>query len=131
MRFEGLAGEAWPAPPWYDGYRLTVDGTLDLLPSLERLTSADDPAFAAARFHATLAAGLVAWITRAAEAPGLGTVALGGGCFLNALLCGELRRELPVHGLKVLEARRAPPGDGGLALGQAWAAMQQLSRQED
>jgi hydrogenase maturation protein HypF len=131
MRFEGLAGEAWPAPPWYDGYRLTVDGTLDLLPSLERLTSADDPAFAAARFHATLAAGLVAWITRAAEATGLGTVALGGGCFLNALLCGELRRELPVHGLKVLEARRAPPGDGGLALGQAWAAMQQLSRQED
>ena len=131
MRLEGLAGSAWPARPWYDGYRLTVDGTLDLLPALERLADADDAAVAAARFHATLAAGLVAWITRAAETSGLATVALGGGCFLNELLCGELRRELPAHGLRLLEARRAPPGDGGLALGQAWAALQRLTGQED
>ncbi len=130
MRLEGLAGSAWPARPWYDGYRLTVDGTLDLLPALERLADADDVAVAAARFHATLAAGLTAWITRAVETTGLTTVALGGGCFLNELLCGELRRELPTHGLRLLEARRAPPGDGGLALGQAWAALQRLQQAE-
>ncbi len=125
MLLEGLAATVWPAVPWHDGYRLTVDGTLDLLPALDRVASADDAAVAAARFHATLAAGLVAWITRAAVATGLTTVALGGGCFLNELLCGVLRRELPSHGLRPLEARRAPPGDGGLALGQAWAALQQ------
>jgi hydrogenase maturation protein HypF len=124
MLLEGLAGQVWPAAPWPDGYRLRVDGVLDLLPALARLVDADDLAVAAARFHATLAAGLQAWITRAAESTGLGTVALGGGCFLNELLCGVLRRELPAHGLEILEARRAPPGDGGLALGQAWAVMQ-------
>ncbi len=125
MLLEGLAATVWPAVPWHDGYRLTVDGTLDLLPALDRVASAGDAAVAAARFHATLAAGLVAWITRAAEATRLTTVALGGGCVLNELLCGVLRRELPSHGLRPLEARRAPPGDGGLALGQAWAALQQ------
>ncbi|MDX1593906.1 MAG: carbamoyltransferase HypF [Gammaproteobacteria bacterium] len=124
MLLEGLAATVWPAPPWEAGYRIADDGVLDLLPALERLVGTDDPATAAARFHATLAAGLVAWVAQAAAATGLSTVALGGGCFLNELLCGVLRRELPERGLRVLEARRAPPGDGGLALGQAWAVLQ-------
>jgi len=130
MLLEGLACSAWPVAPWADGFHLGEDGVLDLLPALGRLADAGDAAEAAARFHATLAAGLVDWAVRTAEATGLNTVALGGGCFLNELLCAVLRRELPASGLKILEARRAPPGDGGLALGQAWAVMQQQSRTE-
>ncbi len=53
-------------------------------------------------------------------------MALGGGCFVNAILSNGLARALAVGGLTVLEAREAPANDGGIALGQAWAALQAL-----
>jgi len=102
------------------------DGTLDLLPLLADLLHARciaDPARAARRFHVALADGLARWVGAAAQATGLRHVALGGGCFLNALLTRELVARLQAQGLHVLEARQAPPNDGGIALGQAWAAL--------
>jgi hydrogenase maturation protein HypF len=99
---------------------------LDLLPLLARLADEPDPAHGAALFHATLARALADWAERAARREGLTTVALGGGCFLNHILSSDLGRQLAERGLTVLEARQAPPNDGGLSLGQAWVAMQQI-----
>ncbi|MFT8892159.1 MAG: carbamoyltransferase HypF [Acetobacter papayae] len=53
-----------------------------------------------------------------AQAP-LRTVVLGGGVMANDLLVSALVTQLEAAGLRVLRPAFAPPGDGGLALGQA------------
>ncbi len=122
MLLESLAVSHGPAPVWAAGYRAGGDGTLDLLPLLGHLAGEQDAARGAAVFHATLVAGLAEWVLVAAHKANLRTVAFGGGCFMNGLLSAGLRRELAAAGLRVLEARRLPPNDGGLSLGQAWVA---------
>jgi hydrogenase maturation protein HypF len=126
MLLEGLAEGAGEVEPLADGYSLDESGRLDLLPLLARLADEPDAAFGAALFHATLAQALADWTERAARREGLTTVALGGGCFLNHILSRNLTRLLTERGLTVLTANQAPPNDGGLSLGQAWVAMQQI-----
>lgn len=123
MRYESQAAQHGEVAPMRDGFVLGDDGTLDLLPLLARLADEHDAGLAAALFHATLAEALAAWVARAGEERGLRRVALGGGCFLNRILSAGLRRRLESKGFEVLEARLAPPNDGGLSLGQAWIAM--------
>jgi len=128
MLLEGLAASAWPCAPDPDGYRVGEDGVLDLRPALAALAdAADDLAAAAARFHATLATALIDWVDTSGRLTGLRRVVLGGGCFLNELLTTCLSDGLMARGYTVHEARRAPPGDGGLALGQAWVALQRAA----
>jgi len=127
MLLEGLAEQADMVDALSDGYALHDDGRLDLLPLLARLADASDPVFGAALFHATLAGALADWAESAARREGLTTVALGGGCFLNHIVSGDLTRRLAARGFTVLSACQVPPNDGGLSLGQAWVAMHQLS----
>ena len=82
-----------------------------------------DAAYGAALFHATLVEALAEWAIEAARREGLATVALGGGCFVNAILSRGLEERLREAGLEPLGARQAPAGDGGLALGQAWVSL--------
>lgn len=107
------------------------DGVLSVLPLLDRLTADTlDPTDGAELFHGTFAAACVDWIGRAARQTGITTVALSGGCFLNAVLAGEIARGCVAAGLTPMLPRQLPPNDGGLSLGQAWiAAMQLLERQ--
>jgi len=44
----------------------------------------------------------------------------------NQMLGRGLRERLGDKGLHLIEARRMPSNDGGLALGQAWIAQQYL-----
>lgn len=122
--YESLAAQHDEVDAMSGGFVLGEDGTLDLLPLLARLADERNAGFAAALFHATLAEALAAWVQRAAQESGIARVALGGGCFLNRILSAGVRRRLRAAGFDVLEARQAPPNDGGLSLGQAWVAMQ-------
>jgi len=127
MLLEGLADRHGAVAPLDGGWRVDAD-VLDLLPLAARLADLDDAAYGAALFHSTLAAALADWASRAARAAGLYTVACGGGCCMNRILMASLRGQLERAGLRVLEARQAPPNDGGLALGQAAVAVARSAR---
>lgn len=73
----------------------------------------------ARRFHAGLARGLARMARMAADRTGLDTVGLSGGVLHNAALSRDLASALQDYGLKPLFHRHLPPGDGGLAFGQA------------
>jgi hydrogenase maturation protein HypF len=122
MLLEGLADGHGTVAPLAGGWAVGADGDLDLLPLAAALAETDDAGYGAALFHATLIAALAEWVNAAARRTGITTVALGGGCFMNRILATGLRAALERLGLAALEARQAPPNDGGLALGQAAVA---------
>ncbi len=101
-----------PHAPW----------TADWQPMLEALLAdlgADVPLGAvSARFHNALA-GLAEAAARRAECH---RVVLTGGCFQNGLLSRLARQQLERAGFAVFAHRLVPPGDGGIALGQVFAA---------
>jgi hydrogenase maturation protein HypF len=75
----------------------------------------------AARFHATLAEMVVAVARKVGEPK----VVLTGGCFQNRYLIEQTVQRLEDAGLRPYWHQRVPPNDGGIALGQTVAAMQE------
>ena len=135
VHYEGQAAielEAAAAPGAHGRYELPLaerDGALvldarPLVLAVARDAAAGVPVeLIAARFHDTLAAATVAACARAAGERGLGTVVLSGGVFLNRRLLEATAAELRALGLRVLVPERLPPGDGGVAYGQAAVAV--------
>ena len=129
MILESLAERHGDVAPLPGGFEIRADGTLSLLPLLDAIAGAGagHAARAAALFHATLVAGLARWAVTAAREHGCRDIVLAGGCFLNRILAGGLRRALEAAGLRVHEACRVPPNDGGISLGQAWLGLRALA----
>jgi hydrogenase maturation protein HypF len=125
LLLEGLAERQPEAAPLPGGWSIER-GCLDLMPLFAVLADERDAGRGAAVFHATLAAALTDWLVSAS--PPSATVAASGGCLQNQVLGRALRAGLAAAGLRLLEARRIPPNDGGIALGQAWIAQHHLIR---
>ena len=103
---------------------------LDLRPAVcaaveDYLTDCGPPAISA-RFHNTLSKATGALVRRAFEKAGPLPVVLTGGCFQNDLFARRVVEELA--GMSLYLHGRVPPGDGGLALGQAFVASAVVSR---
>jgi len=97
------------------------EGIIDWRPMLRAILgdidTGADPGAISGKFHATLAAMIVA----AAKSVGDETVLLTGGCFQNALLLDYAADALEQSGFTVHTHHHVPPNDGGLALGQVMA----------
>lgn len=75
-------------------------------------------------FHA----GLAAAIADVAGRVGQERVLLTGGCFQNRLLTELTSAALRSRGFRVYRHQRVPPNDGGISLGQAYAAVLAAAR---
>jgi len=133
LLLEGLARQApaadplaiaAPAAPAAAGLPLGwLDWTPLLAALLEGVAAGRPPARLAAAWHRQLCDALVALALRAARERGCAQVALAGGCFQNALLLECCIAGLRAAGLAVFWNAHVPCNDGGLALGQLWAAL--------
>jgi hydrogenase maturation protein HypF len=101
---------------------------VDWQPAIEALLvqTGTDSADQALAFHR----GLVHAMAEVARRAGVPTVALGGGCFQNALLHELATYELDGSDLEVLTPRELPANDGAVAAGQALAALWNLTTVE-
>ena len=63
---------------------------------------------------------LIPWIEAHSEPGDTRPLLLSGGCFLNRRLSSRLITLLEDAGTRPLLGSKVPPGDGGVALGEAW-----------
>lgn len=103
------------AAPWEIDPRTIVRGVV------EDLRAGRSAAAISARFHNTLAATTVEIARAALALHGDMPVVLSGGCFQNARLAESILDALRPEA-RVFMNRNVPPGDGGIALGQAFVA---------
>lgn len=123
MRLEALVRQ----PEALRGGHIWRDQKLDFTPLLAHFIDArPDAREGAELLHGTLIAGLTEALCGLSQ-PGE-NIALGGGCLMNRILSEGLAQNLRDNNRAPLLARKLPPNDGGLSLGQAALARAALMK---
>jgi hydrogenase maturation protein HypF len=137
MELEFAAGDeqagAYPMPlrRWSEGDQVpgsrenkahNPSWVLDWGPMVEALLADRAAGEAAGRVSARFHEALVTGILAVARVAGESRVVLTGGCFQNRRLLERSVTALESEGFRVYWHQRVPPNDGGIALGQVWAA---------
>jgi hydrogenase maturation protein HypF len=104
-----------------DGAAAEIDFRPLVRALVDELLRGVSPASISARFHDTIGAATALAVGDAMRLTGPLPVVLTGGCFQNALLTERIRARLLPRG-PVFVHGAVPPGDAGLALGQALVA---------
>jgi hydrogenase maturation protein HypF len=122
-RLEALADRAEGDVPAWSEVAVTEDElempTARLIAAAAiRQADGEPPSRVARGFHATFCR-LAARHSKRLLPEGVDSIALGGGCLANRLLREGLSAEHAELGIRVLLPRALPPGDGGIAYGQA------------
>jgi hydrogenase maturation protein HypF len=128
---DGSDGSWWPSPPPLRPVPGLPLGWLDWQPLLRELLEGQQAgrpqAQLADRWHRALGEALAAAAAEAAHQRRCRQVALAGGCFQNALLLELTAAALRRRGLEPFWPEQVPCNDGGLALGQLWAVVGNVS----
>lgn len=98
------------------------NGILDIDRFLFHLATRKDKTEAAADFHTTIASVIAEEILEQSKKTGIKKICFSGGCCLNFLLMRQIKTALKNQNLEIYESIEAPCNDGGLSLGQLWAA---------
>jgi hydrogenase maturation protein HypF len=115
---EGRRGSALSFPVEAVEDRLVLDPVPMLRALADEASRGADTRDLAASFHATVIDATVSVVQRLSVQHGTRVVALGGGCFQNAVLLGGLTDALEAQGMRVLIPRVLPPNDGAISYGQ-------------
>lgn len=94
----------------------------------EAVVAGGDRASLALGFHHALADHFATMAMNAASEHDIESVVLAGGCFMNRLLREKITSSLKLAGVKVYTGVRLQHGDGAVALGQAWVALEMMKR---
>ena len=121
-----VAVENLPAPEMQDGV-LTMRTDLLVNELIERRLSGESAGILARIFHEKLAVMIVESSRILRKRLECNICALSGGVFQNTLLLESVTNRLEREGFRVLRHHLIPPNDGGIALGQAVAAMKKLN----
>jgi hydrogenase maturation protein HypF len=107
---------------FHAGYDLNLRYQLDETPMVQDMlidiSEKRSPNLISTKFHNALTASIVAIAKRVGEE----RVVLSGGCFQNKYLTEQTVHRLHREGFRPYWHQRIPPNDGGLALGQIFAA---------
>lgn len=114
------AGSVTPALP--HSAPLILDWSTAVRSVLADLSQCIPPAEISAKFHNALAEAIVT----VARSAGQERVVLSGGCFQNRYLTERAIHRLRQEGFRPYWHQRVPPNDGGIALGQVFAAKRAL-----
>jgi hydrogenase maturation protein HypF len=80
-----------------------------------------------AKFHNAVSAAIVEVCLRLRKSDRLNRVCLSGGTFQNVFLSGRTVAVLRRYGFEIFLHSQVPPNDGGLSLGQAVLAAEQVT----
>ncbi|MCU1225187.1 MAG: (NiFe) hydrogenase maturation protein HypF [Edaphobacter sp.] len=110
----------------HDGDPMTMDLRPTVLAIVEDLASGIVPGEISARFHNTLSAAIVETCCRMRDSSGLDRVCLSGGSFQNMVLLHSTVIQLRGQNFQVFLHSMVPANDGGISLGQAVIACEQI-----
>lgn len=125
-----LAEQVKPLPMEYAIEDSPRGWTVSATPIFLALATSKSPTAAALGFHEATARMIAAICERARETRGVEQISLGGGVFQNKILIERTLELLRQRGFQVYYTISVSPNDGGVALGQAYLAMEYLKEQK-